>query len=85
MTEKKLTEKTMAELLNDLNENLNMKTPNKKKISDITTEILNRNEGKEALFNLFENDVIESNQKKILLTSLERKNTTAVFNSISVE
>lgn len=30
MTEKKLTEKTMAELLNDLNENLNMKTPNKK-------------------------------------------------------
>ena len=85
MTEKKLAEKTMVELLNDLNENLNVKTLDKGNLDEITTEILNRQEGKETFFNLFENDVIERDQKKTLLTSLKSKTTTAVFNSISVE
>lgn len=75
----------IVELLDDLEESLESNPTNKKELNNITTKILSKQEGKEALFRYFEDINTTSNQKKTLLTSLERKTTTAVFNSISVE
>jgi len=80
-----MTEKTTLKLVEELVENLKSEIPDEDNLGDIVTEILNRQEGKETFFNLFENGVIENNQKDILLTSLSNKNKTAVYNSISVE
>lgn len=79
-----MTEKTAFEYLIELDGILKLETSDKSKIGEITTKILGKQEGKEVLFKYFEDINTTSNQKKVLLTSLSAKNTTAVFNSISV-